>query len=209
MSRPILCVDFDGVIHSYTTPWKGIDVIPDPPVPGALQWLAKATEYFVVTIYSSRSMTPDGINAMIVWMERHAQDEFHHVRAALRQVVYAAEKPAAFLTIDDRALTFNGNWSAPELEPGKLLKFRPWNKQPTFATAKIVRFTITCGEGMNGRYYATCSDPDLKLSATTIREFDKSIPEAVAGCFKEKVAVLPLPLEGNPDWVVVPLGLLK
>jgi len=30
MSKPILCLDFDGVIHSYSSGWKGADVIPDP-----------------------------------------------------------------------------------------------------------------------------------------------------------------------------------
>ena len=28
--KPILCLDFDGVIHSYISGWKGADVIPDP-----------------------------------------------------------------------------------------------------------------------------------------------------------------------------------
>lgn len=31
---PILCLDFDGVCHSYTSGWKGAAVIPDPAVPG-------------------------------------------------------------------------------------------------------------------------------------------------------------------------------
>ena len=29
MAKPILCLDFDGVIHRYDSGWKGADVIPD------------------------------------------------------------------------------------------------------------------------------------------------------------------------------------
>ena len=32
-------VDFDRVLHSYTSGYLGADQIPDPPVPGALKWL--------------------------------------------------------------------------------------------------------------------------------------------------------------------------
>ena len=40
------------------------------------------------------------------------------------------EKPAAFVTIDDRALTFDGTW--PDIEA--LKQFQPWNKRPFGAT---------------------------------------------------------------------------
>jgi len=61
LSKPILCVDFDGVIHSYTSGWKGAAMIPDAPVPGALQWLRKASEWWDVQIYSSRTSQAGGI----------------------------------------------------------------------------------------------------------------------------------------------------
>lgn len=118
MNKPILCVDFDGVIHSYTSKWVDVSTIPDPPVPGALEWLEKAVEAFDVQIYSSRSKDKKGIDAMADWLTRHDFD--------CLSVGFCHEKPAAFLTIDDRAICFKGTWD--ELEPTDLLKFKPWNK---------------------------------------------------------------------------------
>lgn len=54
---PILCVDFDGVLHSYKSGWGGARSIPDPPMKGALKWLYEIikSNKFKVCIYSSRS----------------------------------------------------------------------------------------------------------------------------------------------------------
>jgi len=69
--KPTICLDFDGVLHSYESGWKGIDVIPDPPVPGAFEALAKYVGHFRVCIYSSRSSAPEGIDAMKAWAVKH------------------------------------------------------------------------------------------------------------------------------------------
>lgn len=64
MSRkPILCLDFDGVIHSYVSGWQGAAVIPDAPVDGALDFIANAVSRFKVAIYSTRSHQPGGREA--------------------------------------------------------------------------------------------------------------------------------------------------
>ena len=134
-NKPILCVDFDGVVHSYTSPWINEVTIPDPPVPGALEWLWKATEWFNVVIYSRRSRTEAGRMAMKLWLMEHSKHVFIEdhpmIAGGLPDSVYpidfAAEKPAAFLTIDDRAVTFEGDWS--ELDPCAMLGFKPWNKR--------------------------------------------------------------------------------
>jgi hypothetical protein len=130
MAKPILCVDFDGVIHSYTSGWQGADVVSDPPVPGALRWLWKAAEWFHVNIYSSRTGQKGGLTAMKHWLLDHATAEFGDDDAAARfldTMYFPVDKPAAFLTIDDRAICFEGDWN--ELNPADLLDFKPWNKR--------------------------------------------------------------------------------
>lgn len=139
-TKPILCVDFDGVIHAYTSKWTSAQEIHDGPVPGALRWLWKATEWFDVQVYSSRSKDPVAIICMRGWMIRHSEIEFgpdhpmstHPITEGRDEVIpypigFAHEKPAAFMTIDDRAYCFEGDWS--EIEPADLLAFKPWNKR--------------------------------------------------------------------------------
>lgn len=142
MNKPILCVDFDGVVHSYTSGWKGATVIPDPPVKGALRWLWTATEWWDVQIYSSRSKDPMAREAMLAWILEHSLAEFgeDHPMSKLQDgpdglypITFAYEKPAAFLTIDDRAICFEGDWN--ELDSCDLLGFKPWNKREPLGAA--------------------------------------------------------------------------
>ena len=132
MTKPILCLDFDGVIHSYTSGWKGADVIPDPPVPGALQFIVRAMEHFRVAIFSSRSNQPGGLTAMREYIGYWSVDETHGMphdfdHGAWGAIEWPTEKPPAFVTIDDRALCFNGDWAS--YDPEWLLGFKPWNKR--------------------------------------------------------------------------------
>jgi hypothetical protein len=39
MHKLTICVDFDGVLHSYASGWKGAGVVADGPVDGAIEWL--------------------------------------------------------------------------------------------------------------------------------------------------------------------------
>jgi len=72
--KPILCIDFDGVIHSYESGWKGPRNMPDMPVNGALEFLIIASESFQMHIFSSRSRYFGGRRAMRRWLwDRYAE----------------------------------------------------------------------------------------------------------------------------------------
>lgn len=127
MSKLVMCLDMDGVVHSYTSGWKGIDVIPDPPVPGALLFIKECIEEgWQVAIHSSRSEKPEGIEAMREWLAAW-WGEAGFPADLLMFISYPISKPPAFITIDDRALTFTGDWS--EFSPRKLKGFRSWTQK--------------------------------------------------------------------------------
>lgn len=127
--KPILCLDFDGVCHSYTSGWQGIDAVPDAPVDGLFEFLETVSDHFEIHIFSTRSSEERGIQAMSAWFAQHraawrktpagreARDEL--------ELVFPTQKPHALVFIDDRALTFTGEF--PPL--GDLLRFKPWNRQ--------------------------------------------------------------------------------
>jgi hypothetical protein len=79
-----------------------------------------------VQIYSSRSKTPSAIEAMMVWLVKYATEEWNatYARKFVDAFKFPVLKPAAFLTIDDRAICFQGKWDA--LDPKELLNFKPW-----------------------------------------------------------------------------------
>lgn len=125
--KPILCLDFDGVIHSYSSGWKGADVIPDPPVDGAIAFMLGALRHFDVAIYSSRSGQAGGLDAMKRWLHEHAGQAWYETPdgPGLESIRFPVSKPAAMVSIDDRALTFDGTWPAIQT----LKEFKPWNKR--------------------------------------------------------------------------------
>jgi len=116
-----LCVDFDGVLHGYTSPWSGADVIPDPPVPGAIAFLSAASERFKVAVFSARSHQPGGIDAMKRWLTEHGL-----LSGVLAKLSFPTEKPQAVVYLDDRGWRFDGVF--PSLD--EIDKFHPWNRRP-------------------------------------------------------------------------------
>lgn len=129
MKKPILCLDFDGVLHSYDSGWKGADVVVDPPVPGAIRFLTDAAEKFEIHIYSSRSHQPGGISAMHEWLSKYIRQYWidlpEEASKLISRLKFPSEKPAAMITLDDRGILFNGEF--PNVD--ELMWFKPWNKR--------------------------------------------------------------------------------
>jgi hypothetical protein len=129
--KPILCIDFDGVIHSYENGWQDGELY-GTLVPGFVGWAVEASAIFKLVIYSSRCITPGAIVRIGVWMEKQLTEHFTSDEIAhfMSLFEFSNTKPPAFLTIDDRAVCFKGKWNARELHPATLKQFRPWNTKP-------------------------------------------------------------------------------
>lgn len=128
--KPILCIDFDGVIHSYHLGWQD-GAIYGTATDGFFAWALKAQERFKLTVYSSRSKTAEGVKAMQLWMARQWGEwlkgrTFPDGKMPDLEIDFAHEKPPAFLTIDDRAMQFRGDWA--DMNPEILLAYEVWNK---------------------------------------------------------------------------------
>lgn len=126
--KPRLCVDFDGVLHSYSSGWQGAHICADPPVPGAIAFLREAVKHFEVYIHSSRSHQVGGRQAMREWLgywmvEERLSDDEELTWAS--EIKWPNEKPAAFVTLDDRAICFTGTFPSVE----EIKNFKPWNKK--------------------------------------------------------------------------------
>lgn len=114
--KKIIVMDFDGVIHSYKSGWKGVDVIPDEPVPGVKEFINNLRRDYQVYVLSSRTNDPFGLQAVKRWLEKY--------KISVDDVV--DHKPPAYLTIDDRCICFTGDFNGLR---SKIDSFEPWTKK--------------------------------------------------------------------------------
>lgn len=131
-TKQILALDFDGVVHQYSKGWQD-GAIYDDVTPGFFDWALAAADHFRLVIYSSRSKTDEGKTAMREWLSAQSEKwraERDHPPVTMLTFEFAHEKPPAWLTIDDRAFCFSGDWSDPILSVEALKAFKPWMQGP-------------------------------------------------------------------------------
>lgn len=114
MGKPgkILALDFDGVLHHYTG-WN--NGIMGRPQEGAVEFCRQAVERFKIYVVSSRCNNEVGMEAVLSWLAKYDFPE---------EMIVTAERPPAYVSLDDRALTFTGIWPSVN----ELLNFQPWWK---------------------------------------------------------------------------------
>lgn len=111
--------DFDGVIHSYKSGWKGSTVIPDPPVEGIDEVLKELKQWgYNIVVSSSRCADHDSLEAVNNWMLEHNLLQYVDL--------ITDKKPPAVCYVDDRALCFKGD--TPGLTD-RIRNFEPWHNE--------------------------------------------------------------------------------
>ncbi len=115
--RQTIILDFDGVLHSYESGWKGAAVISDPPTEGAREAVIELRKTYRVVVCSSRCHQLGGTEAICEWLARHdiSVDEVTN------------DKPPHIVAVDDRAFRFEGDWGA--VIRGIPAAATPWNKK--------------------------------------------------------------------------------
>ncbi len=97
--KPNLVSDFDGVINSYKSGWKGPADIPDEPVPGVKEAFDILKNHFNIVIFSVRAETEQGKKGIKEYMAKY---KIHY--DSIENI-----KPVG-LIIDDNCICFKGNW---------------------------------------------------------------------------------------------------
>jgi hypothetical protein len=114
--KPNIVFDFDGVIHSYKSGWKGNNVIPDEPVRGIKEAIEDLRKDHKVVVVSTRCAQPGGIKAI----KKYLKDNDIEVDDV------TDKKPPAIAYIDDNGINFDGDASSL---PSKVRGFKSWLKK--------------------------------------------------------------------------------
>lgn len=160
--------DFDGVIHSYTSGWKGATIIPDPPVPGIKEAIEKIRQIYNVVVVSSRCSSPEGVTAIMDYLKVNG--------IVVDDVVM--EKPPAVVYIDDRAIRFNGD---PSDLLNQIVTFKPWNTTGTCHNVAMQNASLL--ERLKARIagsaikVSTVKAPHTYMKAVGTRELEKILEE--------------------------------
>lgn len=119
----VIAVDFDGVLHEYSSGYKGAGVAVDDPVPGALARLERMQDHPQMDpyIFTTHGGTAHGIIGVRDWLLIHG----YPYEKAMRLEITNIKKPA-HMYIDDRNWQFDGTFPTDD----EILGFKTWQGRP-------------------------------------------------------------------------------
>lgn len=117
-TRPTIMLDLNGTVHAYTQGWQKNSPLYDPPTEGFAEWAAMVAPEFQVVIWPTHMNKGRDMFRIRRWLHQHKLDQLglqlvEHPPRGLR------------LKIDDRAVSFTGNWQDYPLE--MLRNFKTWS----------------------------------------------------------------------------------
>jgi len=98
LGKPVLAVDFDGVIADYSEGWRGVDAFGDP-IKGAVEALR---ELYAMGWYIMVFTTRLASDAFIDWLEKN-KIIYHAINSTIHNPPNTSIKPIATVYLDDRA----------------------------------------------------------------------------------------------------------
>jgi hypothetical protein len=113
-----IAMDFDGVINSYKSGWKGPTETDEPVLSAAESISSLFNRGYRLIIFSTRAQTPEGVETIREYLRKHTENDL-----LVNSIEITDRKPIADVYIDDRAIPFTGNWEET-LE--KIETFEPW-----------------------------------------------------------------------------------
>lgn len=119
-----IAIDFDGVIHAYSKGWNGGEIYDDP-VPGTREALMALKEAkHKIYIFTTRTNKTFGKRDTSV-DQKQMIEEYMAKHDIPYDKIWTFGKPMADIFIDDRALSFRGDWT-DMIEQVK--GFQVWNR---------------------------------------------------------------------------------
>lgn len=130
MTRPLILLDFDGVLHVAHEPEASSCYPLGQLVPGAPDFLLRMRDAYRLAVHSPRSTKPDGIANMQQWLTTVLQQAEvpHAARLVYDEIEWPVERPWADIEISARAIPFQGLFPTTV----DLARFAPWHSRPTF-----------------------------------------------------------------------------
>ena len=165
-----ICIDIDGTICSYTE-WIGATHFGDI-IPSAVEMIRKLhDDNWYIIIYSTRS---DNILIEKFLKSNHIYfDSINHNPYQPKNAIGA--KPLADVYLDDRAITFNGDWHQAYME---ITKFTPW------------QLKITTMNTPDSEYQKEFLLADYEQAMEMLRHYDKFHWDITKFCFSQILVVI-------------------